>query len=300
VIREEIRSVVDSPEETTYEHFYRSIFEGSQLGYPVAGMLGDIRGITREGLRRFHRRTYTASEILFGFVGGLPPARVAALIDERFAPPAGRRRPRRGGGRFIRPAPRSARRRGWNQTHVCIGARAVPAADPRRVPLLLVSSILGGGVSSRMFQSMRERTGLAYSVYSNVNFWRDTGDISVYFSVDPRNLRAALEIFHGEMEALRRGGIREEELASAKAQLKGALVFGIESAEMRLFRLFHNQVYHGGHREIAAVLRDIERVDVETASAAARRFLAPRRLVQIVCGPPGRAAAGAGERKRQR
>lgn len=292
VIREEIRGVADSPEETTFECFYRSVFGGSQLGYPVAGTLGDTRGITRERLLRFHRRTYTAAQILFGFVGNLPAARIASLIDERFAPPAGRAPARRGGGRFAGAPRHTVRRRGWNQTHVCVGARTVAAADQRRMPLLVVGNILGGGVSSRMFQSLREKTGLAYSVFSHLNFWRDTGDISVYFSVDPRNVGAALEIFQAEIEALRSGGVREEELSGAKAQLKGAIVLGLESAEMRLFRLFHNQVYHGRHREVAEVLADIDRVDVRSAVAAARRFLAPARLVQVVCGPPRGGSAG--------
>ncbi|MDD3642320.1 MAG: pitrilysin family protein [Candidatus Krumholzibacteria bacterium] len=286
VVREEIRSVADSPEETTFEYFYRTVFGESRLGHPVAGTLGDIRGITRDRLARFHRRTYTAADTLFGFVGNIPPRRVASLIDRFFRLPPGAPEARRRGSRMPRsPASRVSRHRSWNQTHVCIGSRTVRADDPRRIVLLLLSNIIGGGVSSRMFQALRERAGLAYSVYSHVNFWRDTGDISVYFSVDPRTIDEALEIFHTELESLRRGGIRPEELDSARAQLKGAIVFGLESSEARLFRLLHNEIYHGGHRSVAEVLRLIERVNVPSVAEAARRFLAPDRLFYVTCGP---------------
>jgi len=286
VVREEIRSVADSPEETTFEYFYRTIFGESRLGHPVAGTLGDLRGVTRERLARFHRSTYTAADTIFGFVGNIPPRRVASLIDRHFAMPPGRRGALRRGSRLPRPpASRTLSRSSWSQTHACIGSRTIRADDPLRLVVLLLSNIIGGGVSSRMFQALRERAGLAYSVYSHVNFWRDTGDISIYFSVDPRTIDEALGIFHEELDSLRRGGIRPEELESAKAQLKGAIVFGLESSEARLFRLLHNEFYHGGHRSVADVLRGVERVDARSVAAAARRFLAPARLFYVTCGP---------------
>lgn len=286
VVREEIRSVADSPEETTFEYFYRTVFGGSRLGHPVAGTLGDIRRITRERLVRFHRRTYTAADTLFGFVGNLTPRRVASLIDRHFAMPPGRPGAPRRGSRMPRPpAARVLRHGSWSQTHACIGSRTVRADDPRRLAVLLLSNIIGGGVSSRMFQALRERAGLAYTVYSHVNFWRDTGDLSVYFSVDPRSIDDALEIFHNEIESLRLGGIRPGELESSKAQLKGAVVFGLESSEARLFRLLHNEFYHGGHRSVADVLRRIGQVDESAVAEAARRFLAPDRLFHVTCGP---------------
>jgi predicted Zn-dependent peptidase len=286
VVREEIRSVADSPEETTFEYFYRTVFGGGPLGHPVAGTLGDIRGITRERLARFHRRTYTAADTIFGFVGNIPPRRVASLIDRFFAMPRGVRIARRRGSRPPRPpAARVSRHGSWNQTHVCIGSRTVRADDPRRLVILLLSNIIGGGVSSRMFQALRERSGLAYSVFSHADFWRDAGDICVYFSVDPRTVDEALEIFHAEVESLRRDGIRSEELDSARAQLKGAIVFGLESSEARLFRLLNNEFYHGGHRSVAEVIRMIERIDAASITAAARRYLAPDRLFYVTCGP---------------
>ena len=152
---------------------------------------------------------------------------------------------------------------------------------------MLLSGIIGGGVSSRLFQSLREKAGLAYSVFSHVNFWSDTGAFSVYFCVDPRNLKPAFEIFDREMENIRIGGITAEELESARAQLKGSIIFGLESSETRLFRLINEECYIGGFRKVEDVLRDIDAVDTGMVSEAAGKLLTPRRLVRAVCGPDG-------------
>ncbi len=289
VIREEIRGVNDSPEEATYELFFRGLFSGSQLGYPVAGNLRDISRISRDEILSFHRKTYTAANTVFAYIGTLPPGRVARILNRRFAFSLKGRRPGPRRDRFMPAVSRSARKSGWSQHHVCVGARTVSAGDPMRFTVMLLSGIVGGGVSSRLFQSMRERTGLAYSVYSHVNFWSDTGAFSVYFSVDPRNVKPALEIFDREMENIRTGDITAGELESARAQLKGSIILSLESSETRLFRLFHEECCLGEFRKVEDVLRDIDAVDVSMVGEAAGKLLAPRRLIRAVCGPDGAA-----------
>lgn len=287
VIREEIRSVNDSPEEEVYELFFRGLFNGSQLGYPVAGNLKDISGISRGDLLSFHRKTYTAANTVFAYIGTLSPGKVARVLEGRFDFPLRGRRPGRRRDSFKPAISRSARRSGWSQYHVCTGSRTVPAGHPLRFAVMLLSGIVGGGVSSRLFQSLREKAGLAYSVFSNVNFWSDTGAFSVYFCVDPKNLRPALEIFEREMDRLISGGVTEEELESARAQLKGSIIFGLESSETRLFRLFHEECYIRSFRRVEDVLRDIDTVDAAMVGAVAEDLLAPDRLIRATCGPDG-------------
>ncbi len=287
VIREEIRSVNDSPEEEVYELFFKGLFKGSQLGHPVAGNLKDISGIDRDSLLAFHRKTYTAANMVFAYIGDIPAGRVAKILDRKFDFPLKGRRPGRRHDRFEPARSGSARKNGWNQYHVCIGTRTVPSGDPMRFAVMLLSGIIGGGVSSRLFQSLREKAGLAYSVFSTINFWSDTGAFSVYFCVDPRNLQPALDIFEREMEKIRVGGVTGEELESAKAQLKGSIIFGLESSETRLFRLFHEECYIGSFRKIDDVLRDIDKVDVKMIANVAKKILAPDRLIRATCGPDG-------------
>ena len=150
---------------------------------------------------------------------------------------------------------------------------------------MLLSGIIGGGVSSRLFQSLREKAGLAYSVFSTVNFWSDAGAFSVYFCVDPKNLRPALDIFEKEIGDIRTGGVTGKELESAKAQLKGSIIFGLESSETRLFRLFHEECYLEEFRKVEDVMRDIDAVDTDMIAAAAKKILAPDRLIRATCGP---------------
>ena len=288
VIRE-IRSVADSPEEVAYELFFRGLFGKSQLGHPVAGNLMDISRMNRDGILSFHRKTYTAANTVFAYIGTLPPGKVARILDRKFAFPLKGRRPGRRRDRFIPAVSRSSRKDGWNQHHVCVGARTVPADDPMRFAVMLLSGIVGGGISSRLFQSLREKAGLAYSVFSHVNFWSDTGAFSVYFSVDPRNLQPALDIFEREMENICSGGITAEELESSRAQLKGSIIFSLESSETRLFRLFHEECYLGEFRKVEDVLRDIDAVDAAMVSEAAEELLAPHRLIRAICGPNGAA-----------
>jgi predicted Zn-dependent peptidase len=285
VIREEIRSVNDSPEEAVYELFFKALFAGSQLGHPVAGNLRDISRIGRDSLLSFHRKTYTAKNTVFGYIGTLTPGKVAGKLDRLFDFPLKGRIPGRRRDSFVPAVSRSKGMDGLSQYHVVTGSRTVDAGDRSRFAVMLLSGIIGGGVSSRLFQAMREKAGLAYAVYSHVNFWSDTGAFSVYFSVDPRNLRPALDIFAAEMEKLRAGGITKEELESARAQLKGSIIFGLESSDTRLFRLFHEECYIGRFRDVGDVLSDIDSVTVDDIGRAAARLLDPDSMVRAVCGP---------------
>ncbi len=285
IVREEIRSVNDSPEECTYELFYRTLFPEDQLGYPVAGMLSDLDGCTRRRLVAFHRRCYTAGNTIFGFIGNLPVGEVASMLDRKFKFSV--RAGDRSRGVVSREVSRirSIRRNDWNQSHVCIGTRIPSPSSSDRFPLLMLSGALGGGVSSRLFQSLRESAGLAYSVFSHAGFWKDTGALTAFFSVDPKNLREALGIFRDVLDELRRNGIREEELESVKSQMKGSVVFGAENVDSRLFRLFSSEFYHGRFRTVHSIIREIEKVGLRRVQSVAREYLSFDRLTFVTCGP---------------
>ena len=285
VIREEIRSIEDSPEDAVFELFYRTLFAGTQLGHPVAGTLGDISRIGREALLDFHRRTYTARNAVLGFIGNIGPGKAARVIEGSFDFARKGRKRKHPGETFGRARSRTLRREDWAQSHVCIGSRTVSASDPARLPVLLLSGILGGGVSSRLFQRLREETGLAYSVFSHVNFWRDTGALSVYFSVDPRNLARALDIFYSTVRELERDGIEPRELESSREQIKGSIVFNLENVETRLLKLFHDEFHHGRYLHAPSMLAALDRVTAEDVTEAARTFFNPDGLTRIVCGP---------------
>jgi predicted Zn-dependent peptidase len=285
VVQEEIRSIKDSPEEFAHELFVSTLFRGHSLGCPVAGYHSQLGRYSRSDLVAFYRKAYTSSNAVIGFVGNLPLKRIVRILDTKF-------RFRRTGGRVHREIslPRSGRvgarlRPDWSQTHVCIGTKTVPASHPDRYALALLSNVLGGGVSSRLFQSMREKTGLVYSVYSNSTLWRDTGALYSFFSVDPRNLEKALDIFHGEIRDLGKGNLDAHELDSAKAQLKASVVFGSESVINRLYSLFQSDYHLKRYVSIEEILSSLERVDRDEVVRVARAHLDEKSLTYTSCGP---------------
>lgn len=285
IVQEEIRSIKDSPEDFAHEHFMATLFKGHPLGNPVAGRLGGVGRYSRKDVLDFHKRIYTAANALIGFVGNIPLKKVVRVLEREFRFRRGR------AGRTERiPSPNrgrtSLRRRPeWSQIHSCIGMKTVPASHEDRYALAVLSNILGGGVSSRLFQSMREKRGLVYSVYSHAGFWRDTGALYSFFSVDPSNIDEALDIFHREIDDLRKGNLRAEELESAKAQLKGAIIFGSESATSRLYSLFQSEHHLGRYLSIEEMISSIEGVDRSEITRVARSYLDRDSLTNTFCGP---------------
>jgi predicted Zn-dependent peptidase len=287
VVQEEIRSINDSPEELAHELFYATLFKGHPLGHPVTGSLADIARYTREDLVAFHRATYASADACLAFVGNIPLERVVSIVEDRFAFP--RRR-----ARAAKRSPGASERRvgsrtrdEWAQSHVCVGARTVPASHGDRHALVLIANILGGGATSRLFQSLREKTGLAYAVYSHVSFWREAGAICSFFSVDSKNVRRALDMLHAELRDLRSGGVRDEEVESAKAQVKAGILFSVESVETRLFQLIQSEYYYERYTRFDEIVRAIEKVDRAAITEAARRYLAEDALTYASCGRIG-------------
>lgn len=285
IIREEIASVKESPEEWVHELFFETILKGHPLAYPVTGYIKDIARYGRDDLIKFHRKHYTARNMLIGFIGNIPLKRVERIVSEKFRVRKGR--PSRAS--HLKPEAvgkvRSQRQSQMRQSHVCIGSLTVPASHPDRYAVLVLGNLLGGGVTSRLFQSLREREGLAYAVFSTTNFWKDTGIMCHYFSVDSRNLPRALEIFHREMGKITSGRITKVELQSAVAQIKGSVVFGIESITNRLFRLFQTEFYQGRYISPVEIVDSIERVNEEDVVEVANRFLDPDSFTYTTYGP---------------
>lgn len=290
VIQEEIRSVRDAPEEAAHELFLDALFDGHPLGKPVAGRIGAIRRASRDRLVSFHRRRFTGGDALVGVVGNVPLGRVVEIVERSLPFPSARRSRPVPLGRPPRRLSAAINRADWSQVHIVAGNRTVPANHPDRAPLVLLSWILGGGVSSRLFQSMRERAGLAYNVYAHAGFWRDTGAFTVACSVDPRNLARAAEILRGELARLTREGITADEMAGARAQITASIFIGAESAETRLFRLFNGRTYHGRYRSPAEAAREIERTGRSRVMEVAERYLSWDDCT-VVTGGPGRLAA---------
>ena len=285
IIQEEIRSVADSPEESTCEHFFQNLFHNDQLGYPVTGSIDDVAGSTRRKLLGFHRRTYNAGNAVLGFVGNIPLKKVVSILNRKFTFPLEKNTDEKMFGQYSGKRSVSVKRADLSQSHLCAGVRVASSFERERYSLHVLSNILGGGVSSRIFQSLREESGLAYSVFSSVNFWKDTGAFSTFFSVDPKNLPRAVDLYKAEIKGLMRDGIKKEELESSVAQLKGSVIFGTESVNSRLFRLFHNYFYYDKYTSLPVLIKNIEEVGIDDLMQVADKYLGDKNHTYVTIGP---------------
>lgn len=235
VVAEEIKSIEENPDEEAAQLFYEALYEPHPLSFPPAGRMEKIGQIEAGELKSFYRDRYSFRNGVVVAVGGVEPERVEEWVREELDLPAlsdGRRTP----PRINPPQARAIHREGLSQVHLVVGRPTIPYSDERRYGLRLVASILGGGMSSRLFQRLREEEGLVYSVSSFLDLMDDTGVFGVYLITHRRNLERTLKLLFEELARLVRDGFSDEELSRARNLVKGALLLSLESPSARMFR----------------------------------------------------------------
>ena len=284
VVLEEIRMYDDAPDEVSQDLFLRSVWAGSALGEPTIGYAETITSITSDVIRSYMRDRYTPGKIVVTAAGSVEHEafvalvqRLLASIDERAElpdpPPP-----------VFRPAV-TAKNKDCEQVYVLVGAQGTSASDERRYPLHVLDAILGGGMASRLFQEIREKRGLVYSVYSAHNTYRAGGILSVSASTSPKNFETVLSLIRGELEKMANAGVTPEELFRAKEHLKGSLLLSLESTSTRMLRLGRTELSVGRHIPLAEITARIDAVKQEQVHEMARDLFAPERLALTVLGP---------------
>lgn len=281
VVVEEILSADDTPDDYVHERFNERLWPDHSLVRPILGTEKTVRGIARETLREWCERTHRGDNVIIS---------VAGALDD-----TGEQRVRAGfgfgAGHFRRDTPHAAdpapgswceRRESLQQQYVEIGIPALDYDDPDRYSLSLMSNLLGGGMSSRLFQRVREEEGLAYSIYNYTDFHRDTGLIATSFSSSPENCPRAMRVIAEEYERLRSGSVDEAELESNRAQLISSVVLGMESTLSQTMRMARTEMAYGRFVPIAEILEKIEAVSRDDVVRLAERFLDPE--LQTVAG----------------
>jgi len=293
VILEEIGEANDNPEDLVDETVVRELWRDQPLGAPILGTEKSIRAISRRDLRAFHRARYGTGRLIVA-VAGRVDARDAV---ERIARAFGRSRARAGRRPSVRAEPPRApraprakphvtllRRRGLEQAHVCLGMPAPAFTSPRRFASSVLDVVLGGGMSSRLFQQVREKRGLAYSIGSSLHAYRHGGYQTISAACATRNLERLLEVTLAELEGLRRGGVRPRELRWAKENLKGGLLLAFESTVSRMSAAAREEIYFERTPRPERWIARLEAVTAEEVDAEARRLLGGRGLSLAVVG----------------
>jgi predicted Zn-dependent peptidase len=288
VVLEEIAMYEDTPQELVHDLISEAVFGDHPLGRPVIGTADVISSIPRESIASYHDTLYVPANIVVAGAGNVSHEQLVELVsrglEQRGEVPRG--------GANVRPAlvqappPRLRfQRKDTEQYHVCLGAPGISRSDRRRFAASLLDAILGGSASSRLFQEIREKRGMAYAVYSFISQYTDTGQIGVYLGTREDNLAEALAITAEQIADIAGGNLPARELERAKENLKGRILLSMESTSTRMNRLGKTLIADGELLSLDRIVAEIDAVDSEAVSSLAAELLDPEQLSAAGIGP---------------
>ncbi|MBU3707326.1 MAG: insulinase family protein [Mycobacterium sp.] len=280
VVLEEIAMRDDDPEDTIGDVFLSAMFGDHPVGRPVIGSVDSVSGMTRDQLASFHVRRYIPERMVVAVAGNIDHRHVVELVRKYFGARlcTGRdpRPHRKGAGRLPGSPGLALVHRDCEQTHMFLGVRVPGRHWEHRWALSVLNTALGGGLSSRLFQEVRETRGLAYSVYSSIDTFADTGAFSVYAACLPERFTEVAQVTTEVLESVARDGITENECRIAKGSLRGGLLLGLEDSASRMNRLGRSEINYGEYRSVADTLAHIDAVTLDEVNAVARKVLSGR------------------------
>jgi len=287
VILEEIAMRDDDPEDTLGDAFAAVIFAGHPVAAPVIGSEQTVTEMTRSQIAGYYRRRYSPDKMVVSVAGGVDHADVVRWVRKAFgtyldsdAVPIAARV----GHGVVRPVQDIfVVQRDIEQAHLCIGVPAGGRADPARFATSVLAAALGGGMSSRLFRTIREEHGLAYSCYAATSGYADVGAFSVYAGCQPDNLGTVAKLIGIELDAVAQRGLEQAELARVHGQLAGGLILSLEDTESKMSRIGKNLLVRNTYRSVGDELADIAAVSAEEVAALAAKLL-DRRLTAAVVG----------------
>ncbi|WP_396932225.1 M16 family metallopeptidase [Mycolicibacterium sp.] len=277
VVLEEIAMRDDDPEDALGDVFLTAMFGDHPVGRPVIGSVDSVSGMTRSQLHSFHVRRYTPERMVVAVAGNVDHDEVVRLVRKHFGRHLVKGRkpqpPRKGTGRLTGAPNLQLITRDGEQTHLSLGVRVPGRNWPHRWALSVLNTALGGGLSSRLFQQIRENRGLAYSVYSSVDTFSDAGALSVYAACLPERFDEVVRLTTEVLEGVARDGITEAECRIAKGSIRGGLVLGLEDSASRMHRLGRSELNYGEYRSVSSTLEHIDAVTLDEVNAIARQVL---------------------------
>jgi predicted Zn-dependent peptidase len=284
VILQEVKMVEDTPDDYIHDLFNRAFWGDHPMGQPVLGRSDNIQSLSREGIIRHFSDRYRSNRMIISVAGSIEHHEVVDVVGRAFL------RVPTGSKTVERVAPSAFHKtsvlgRKTEQVHICLGTEGLAYVSPRRFVSYLLNAILGGGMSSRLFQEIRERRGLAYSVFSYIPSYIDTGLLVVYAATDKSTVTEVIRLILKEFEALRRCPVGEEELRTSKEQLKGNLLLSLESSENRMTRLAKNEIYFNRFLPVDEVIDCIDAVTIGEIRELSEELLRPEHLCLTLLGP---------------
>lgn len=288
VVLEEVHMYEDSPDELVHDLHLDDIWPGHPLGRNILGTTGSIASFNRELVQAYYGDFYRPDNMVLAAAGNLTHEQLEVLADRFFGALAGKSRQVAAQPPTLRPI-RAMHTKDTEQVHLCLGTLSVPQNSPRIYVAHVLNNILGGGISSRLFQSIREERGLAYSIYSYQTNYSDCGLFTVYAGTRPGNVEQVVELILQNINELKGGGLTVAELSKTKEQLKGNLLLGLESSSSRMSRLGKMEITLGKFTTLDEIVAKIEKVSMADLEAMMTEIFAPEKLCYTALGPSAKA-----------
>lgn len=284
VVLEEIKMEEDTPDDLVCEIFTQNFWRNQPLGRPILGTARSVGRLDRDRVAGYFREHYAPDQLVVSAAGHLNHPDILDLASRHFG-----HLERRPDGRALAPAkpcnPISLRtKKELEQAHICLGVPGCALTDRNRFAFYLLSTILGAGMSSRLFQNIREKQGLAYAIYSGLSAFRDTGCLSVYAGTSLENAGRVVGSIVREFRDLKEHRVKEEELRRAKDHLKGSLLLSLESSSSRMANLARQELYFGDYTPPRETILDIGRVSADQVQALAHSVFDTRQVSLTVLG----------------
>jgi len=284
VVLEEIKAVKDTPEEYIFDVFHEKLFPEDPLGHPILGYAEKIRNFNRHHVLNFWQNYYSSQNIVIAAAGNLDHTNLVKLVENYF-----RFNPfiqQNGYKKVTVGKPNTFYiNQPINQAHICTGGKGISYTSDERFPLLVLNTYLGGGMSSKLFQTLREKHGLAYSIYSYADFYADIGLFGVYIGTDSNKLGVVNELLKNELNLARKKPMSTNRLKQIKNQLKGNLVLGLENTSRRMSRLAKNEIYFNDYISIDNLIESIDKVTNDDVLAVAENVINPDKFINVIFKP---------------
>jgi predicted Zn-dependent peptidase len=284
IILDEIDSVEDTPDDLVQDIFIEKLYPENSLGYPILGSKSSVKEISRDQLIDFYQTHYSASNIIIAATGNIEHEKLVLLCEKKFQLPEQHNiqnisHPSKiGDGEFLV-------KRQINQAHICLGTHALPYHHHLKFDLLLLNTVLGVGMGSRLFQNIRERYGVAYSIYSFVDFFRDDGLLAVYLGTEKNKKDLALKLIAKEIDRLCSKPLSKSELMRVKSQLKGNLFLGLENTTRRMSRLAKMEIYLQKYHTVDQMIEAIDAVSSSSIHSLAHDLFGKQDILQVIFLP---------------
>ena len=285
VVLEEIRMYADNPEDVVFDVYEEQIYAKHPLGRPIIGVPETVQSFTPDQLSQYIERHYTPDRIVIAAAGNLEHEHVLDLIQAAFATSDRKPNPHRRSPVASYTPTQMQQAKPIQQAHVVMGTPSYDLHHHNRTALSVLNTILGGGMSSRLNQNVREKYGYCYNIYSFVNFQQDSGDFGIYMGTDPSKVDRAKAVVLRELEKLTEKPVSKRMLNMAKNQVKGALMMGLESLNNRMNRIAKQEIYYNRYFSLDEVTEFIDAVDEAKLQEVAKELFVPERFSHTVISP---------------